>query len=255
MIMNGVDIAVFTILFLSILVGFVRGGLSSILSTSGWIIAIIGNHYLFNNIEPFLTARFDSKILTFVVGYVGGLFILLFLVSIVNFLILSMLSQFKGGMIDKVIGIIFGSLRGILIVAILFLCFETSMKSLSGENRKINDYPNVLLNASTLPLIKKVELQLLEYIPDNFKWSLSFKDIDEEKVSDITILNLMRKLSEGISKDDLNKISDSVEKNSQYMSERQIMIAKVKALLQYRKSHKMQDLSKEDMKKIESIIG
>jgi membrane protein required for colicin V production len=253
--MNSVDIAVFTTLFLSVLVGFVRGGLSSILSTSGWIIAIIGNHYLFNSIESFLEVRLQSKLLTFVVGYVGGLFMLLFLVSIVNFLILSMLSNFRGGMIDKTIGVIFGGLRGILIVAVLFLCFETSMKSLSGEDGKINDYPEVLLDASTLPLMKKFEMQLLEYIPDNFKGSLSFKGIGEEKVSDITILNLLRKLSEGIPKDALNAINDSVEKNSQYMSERQILITKVKSLWEYRQNHKMSNLSKEDMKQIKSIIG
>ncbi len=253
--MNSVDIAVFTTLFLSVLVGFVRGGLSSILSTSGWIIAIIGNHYLFNSIESFLEVRLQSKLLTFVVGYVGGLFILLFLVSIVNFLILSMLSHFRGGMIDKTIGVIFGGLRGILIVAVLFLCFETSMKSLSGEDGKITDYPAVLLNASTLPLMKKFEMQLLEYIPDNFKGNLSFKSIGEDKVSDITILNLVRKLSEGIPKDALNTINDSVEKNSQYMSERQILINKVNFLLEYRQNHKMSNLSKEDMKQIKSIIS
>lgn len=253
--MNSVDIAVYAILILSTLVGFVRGGLSSILSTAGWIIAIIGNHYLFNNIEPFLESRFQSKILTFLVGYIGGLFILLFLISVVNFLILSMLNQFRGGVIDKTIGIIFGGLRGALIVVVVFLCFETSMKAISGEDGSIKDYPAVLLDARTLPLMKKFEVQLMEYIPDNFKESLSFKSFTDEKVSDIAILNLVRKLSDGIPKDQLNKINESAEENSQYISQRQVMISKLKALLEYREKHNMKDLPKEDLKKIKSILS
>lgn len=252
--MNNLDIALIVIIALSTLVGFARGGLSSILSTIGWIIALIGNHYLFNNIEPFLEERFDSKILTFIVGYVGGLFIILFLVSIINFLILSMLAQFRGGMIDKTIGIIFGAIRGVLIVTIVFLCFESGMRALSGEDGSVKDYPQILLDGATLPIMKKVEIQLIASLPDSFKENIFLQSITQDKVSDIKILNIVRKLSEGIPKDTVDKINSSIEQNSNYKTQRQILIAKVEALIEFREKNGMKSLSDEDLKTIESII-
>jgi membrane protein required for colicin V production len=254
--MNHIDIAVVAIITLSTLVGFARGGLSSILSTLGWIVALIVNHYLFNSIEAFLEARFDSKILTFIVGYIGGLFIILFLVSIVNFLILSMLTQFRGSFIDKVFGIIFGGIRGLLIIAMVFLCFEIGMQALSGENSTVKDYPKILLDAATLPFMKRLEAELMQYVPEHFKESLSaFKSKSEEKVSDILILNIIRKLSDGIPKDELDKINKSVEENSNYQSHRQILIAKVKALVEFRQKNKMSDLPKENLRVIQLITS
>lgn len=254
--MNGIDIAVFSILILSTLVGFVRGGLSSLLSTVGWIGAIVGNHYLFNSIEPFLEARFHSKILTFLLGYIGGLFILLFAFSIVNFLILSLLNQFRGGMIDKTIGVIFGIIRGCLIISFVFLCFETGMKSLSGKENSINDYPEVLLDAKTLPLMKRLETKLLDHIPDNFKDSLSFK-MQEDNITDMTLLNLVMKLSSGIPKNEINKINKAIEQNSQYMSQRDILIAKIRSLWNYHNKDgnaKLDNLSKDEIDKIKLLL-
>lgn len=252
--MNSIDIAVSSILILSTLVGFVRGGLSSLLSTIGWIGAILGNHYLFNSIEPFLEARLQSKILTFLLGYIGGLFLLLFAFSIVNFLILSLLNQFRGGTIDKTIGIVFGIIRGCLIISFVFLCFETGMKSLSGKENSINDYPEILLDAKTLPLMKRLELKLLNYIPDNFKDSLSFK-MQEENITDMTLLNLVMKLSSGIPKNEINKINKLIDNNSQYMSQRDLLIAKIRSLWNYHgKNSKVENLSQDEIDKIKLLL-
>jgi membrane protein required for colicin V production len=254
--MNNIDIAVGLILILSTLVGFVRGGLSSLLSTIGWIGAIIGNHYIFNHIEPFLQLRLQSKILSFLIGYVGGLFLLLFVFSIVNFLILSLLNQFRGGTIDKVIGFIFGLTRGIIILGFVFLAFETSMKALSGKENSINDYPDILLDAKTLPIMKKLELKLLNYIPDNFKDSLSFK-MSEDNITDMTLLNLVMKLSSGMSKNEINKINKSIDNNSQYMSQRDILITKIRSLWKYHNkngSGKVENLSQDEIEKIKLLV-
>ena len=253
--MNNLDITIIAIIGLSILVGFVRGGLSSILGTIGWIVALIGNHYIFNNIEPFLEAKFDSKILTFIVGYIGGLFIILFLFSIVNFLILSLFSQFRGGMIDKTIGIIFGGIRGLIIVTIVFFCFETVMKSLSGEDNSIKDYPQIVLDAETLPIIKKAEMKFIEYLPETFKESFLLTKKQKVKITDIEILNMINKLSYDLPQDTLNKINASIDNNPNYKSQRDILIAKVKALIELRNQNKMNDLSKSDLQTIQSIIS
>lgn len=257
--MNSIDIAVLLVLILSTLVGFVRGGLSSILSTTGWVVAIVANHHLFNSVEPFLEARFNSKLLTFLVGYIGGIVLILFLVSIVNFMILSALSQFRGGSIDRVLGLIFGGVRGILVIAVVFLCFESGMKALSGEENNTKNYPEILLDAKSLPLVKKAELTLISYVPANFRASLSLKNItlSDEQVSDITLLNLVRKLSTNIPENDLASINKSVEKNEQYMSQRQVLIEKINIMWKYYNENRIQksSLTKDDLKKIHTITS
>jgi membrane protein required for colicin V production len=257
--MNGIDIAVVVILLLSTLVGVVRGGLASILSTIGWIIAIIGNHYLFNEIAPFLEAKFDSKLLTFLIGYGGGIMIILFCMSIINFTILSTLSQFRGGFFDRLIGLFFGVARGVLIVVVLFLCFETGMQALSGENNKAEQYPEILLNASALPIMKKSELLLLNYIPSNFKHSITSKValVNDDQISEITLLNLVRKLSANVPPATLEQMNKNVEENSQYMHKRQILMTKIKTLWTYYEINEKpkEKLSDEEIKKIKSVIG
>lgn len=257
--MNGIDIAVAAILLLSTLVGVVRGGLASVLSTIGWIIAIIGNHYLFNEIAAFLEAKFNSKLLTFLIGYGGGIIIILFCMSIINFTVLSALSHFRGGFFDRMVGLLFGLARGGLIIAVLFLCFEMSIQALSGENNRTEQYPQVLLTASTMPLMKKSELLLLDYIPSNFKQSITSKValVNDDQISEITLLNLVRKLSGNVSQQSLEQINKQVEENSQYMHKRQIIIAKIKALWKHYENNDQpkEKLSSEEIKKIKSVIN
>lgn len=254
--MNQIDIAIIAVFCLSVLIGFVRGGLASILSTTGWILAIILNHYLFHNIEPFLQNKFSSKLLTFVIGYVGGIFLLLFLFSILNFIILSAVGQFKGGMIDRTIGVVFGGVRGGLLVIIVFLCFEIVMKTLSGSDSTHQVYPEVVLDAQTLPLLKRGELMLVEYMPQAFQEHL----VVEQKpdfMNEMTLLNLVRKLSNNVSEGDLQEIHDTIDESSQYVAKRQVLIAKIKALwnIYKKQKHHKDKLSFDEIQKIQMIVS
>lgn len=253
--MNSIDIAVIVICILSTLVGFVRGFIASVFSTAGWIVAIVTNHYLFDYIEPFLEEKFQSKILTFLVGYVGGLIILLFSFSIINFLLLSATKIFRTGLIDRFLGSCFGFFRGVLLVVIAFLCFDTGMSALSGEQIKSSALPDVLIEAKTLPWMKKGELFLLDQLPDTFKIKLTMQNKSDDKISDITLLNIVRKLTTHISQDDLNRINDEIERNEKYVSKRQVLIAKIKELWKFHDKKAGEKLSAEEIKAIQSIIS
>jgi membrane protein required for colicin V production len=252
--MNGIDIAVIVICILSTLVGFVRGFIASVFSTVGWIVAIVGNHYLFDYIEPFLDSRFQSKILTFLVGYVGGLVILLFSFSIINFLLLAAISTFRTGLIDRFLGSCFGFIRGGLVVVVVFLCFDTGIAALSGEQVKSSALPDILVEAKTLPWMKRGELLLIEQLPDAFKIRLNFSNKSDERIPDMTLLNIVRKLSSHVSQDELDKINDEVEKNDKYVSKRRVLVAKVKDLWKFYNKKSGEKLSADEMEVIKSIV-
>jgi membrane protein required for colicin V production len=253
--MNSIDIAVITICILSTLVGFVRGFIASVFSTAGWILAIVGNHYLFDYIEPFLDAKFQSKILTFLIGYVGGLVLLLFCFAIINFLLLAAISTFRTGLIDRFLGSCFGFIRGALLSVIVFLCFDIGMGALSGEKVKSSALPDVLIEAKTLPWMKRGEMILMDHLPETFKIKLTLSNKSDEKIQDITLLNIFRKLSTNVSQDELEKINNEIEKNEKYVSKRQVLIAKIKQLWKSYGKNSSEKLSPDEIEIIKSIMS
>lgn len=248
--MNNIDIAVLTVFFLSVLIGFVKGGLSSILSTTGWILAIIGNHYVFTNIEPFLERKFESKILTFSVGYIGGFFLLLFIISIINFIILTATESFRNGYIDKILGIVFGGIRGILIIVTVFMCFEIGFRSLIGDNMHSNAFPEVLLQSKFLPLMKRGQIILSNYTPNE----LNAYIIPLNNHDDAMLLSLIRKLSDNLTSTELSKIN--TQNDSKYIPKKQALYRRISILWKYyenQKTHR-KELSPEEINQIKSIL-
>lgn len=249
--MNGIDIAVVAVCLISSLIGILWGLLASLFSTAGWFLAIVGNHYLFDTIEAFLDERFQSKIITFLIGYVGGLVLLLFIFSVINFVFLSTVKRFRAGFIDRSLGGVFGFVRGLLLVTVIFSCFDLGISAISGEKIRQNSLPEVLLNARSLPLMKKGELILVEYLPDDLK-----KKIADDQVqipTSISVVALVNKLSSKVPKSKLEEINNLIKRKN--LSEEQILPTKIKELWRYYDDHKGEKLSEDEKKTIKSIIN
>ena len=114
------DYAVLTVLGLSLLVGALRGLMREMVSLAGWIAAfvlapgfsgIVARH-MPDSLGPLL-----SELLAFVLVFVGVL-----VVSGVIGLALSLLVRAAGlGLVDRMLGAIFGALRGFAIVLLAVL--------------------------------------------------------------------------------------------------------------------------------------
>ncbi len=237
--MNWIDVAIIVILVLSVLIGITRGFIASFLSLAGWILAIVLNHNMFPYIEPFLEAKFKTKILVFIVGYACGLLLLLFVFSVLNFSIITAIG--KGHHFDKALGGIFGFVRGLLLPIVMLLCFEIGVTTLQGEQLSEKNIPLLLLNAKSFPLLKEGEETILELLPDVFTMKLySYVDVMSmisnntgyKGTDDITMLNIIRKLSVYASADVLSKVEAAANQDSKYMSKRQVRVEKIKKLWQ-----------------------
>ena len=118
---TGLDFFVLAILALSILLGLVRGGVKEILSLAAWIVAFLVARLFADTASGWLPTALVNPLLRHWAG-----FILVFVIVIVIAMLLSSLVSlsFKAiglGMFDRLLGGIFGALRGVVIVLILVL--------------------------------------------------------------------------------------------------------------------------------------
>jgi len=119
--MTAVDYAIVAIILLSAVVSIIRGFVREALSLAGWILAF------------WVALSFTRELAMLLEGYIGvpsarlalaflGLFLAtLLLTALVNFLAGQMVERTGLSGTDRVLGVVFGMIRGAVIVAILVL--------------------------------------------------------------------------------------------------------------------------------------
>ncbi len=124
--LNILDIIIIAIILISGLIGVFRGLVREIMSLVGWIVSA----WLAWRFASVFASVFDSFIQSADVRKAAA-FISIFLLSLVLFALLSYViskimnkSPLKG--MDRTLGIIFGLLRGVLIVAILAMLIQST---------------------------------------------------------------------------------------------------------------------------------
>ena len=123
--LNWIDIALGGALAISALVGLMRGFAKEILSLIAWGVALYAA-WMFA--EP-VAKTYVNKVLTDeYIAYVaafGGIFIgVLFLIGIVNLLISQVLKATGLGFLDRLLGLILGTVRGVLIGALVVFALK-----------------------------------------------------------------------------------------------------------------------------------
>ncbi|HXO69354.1 MAG TPA: CvpA family protein, partial [Bradyrhizobium sp.] len=120
--MNWADYVILAVLFISVLIGLARGLISEILSLVIWV-AAFWLAWLFG---PVVARYFEGSVslpsARIAIGY-GGVFIAVLLVgAVVRFLISRLVSVTGLGGMDRLLGMLFGFVRGVLLVSgVVFL--------------------------------------------------------------------------------------------------------------------------------------
>ena len=122
--MNWVDYAIIGVIILSALISIVRGFVKEALSLISWVLAFFIASRFYMYITSYLTC-FDSDVIRIAVA-IAILFISTLIVCAIISYIIGQLVQ-KTGLsgTDRVLGICFGVLRGILVVALVLFFIDT----------------------------------------------------------------------------------------------------------------------------------
>jgi membrane protein required for colicin V production len=127
--MNWADIAIVVILVLSTVFGLFRGFVKETLALLAWIVAgWVGFTYC-HSVETWLAPYISTSSLRIILAFIGLFIVTIFVISLINHLLVAVLHKTGLHPTDRSLGLVFGALRGILLVAIFILLLSfTSLK-------------------------------------------------------------------------------------------------------------------------------
>ncbi len=144
-----IDAVIIAIVAISAIVAFFRGFISEALSLAVWILAFMGAVFYYQDVAVFLPKVFGNSVsilnsdnsifgdlISFAITFIG----LLIILGLVNLLITFILRRMNISWPDRLLGAIFGLLRGMFIVAIISLfVIESPLKNTPyWENAKMS---------------------------------------------------------------------------------------------------------------------
>jgi len=119
--MNWVDVAILIIISLSAIISLFRGFVREAVSLATWVMAFWVAIGFSDKLEPMLRGTIESPAVRLTVAFASMFLITLIVGALVNYLIGQLVRKTGMGGTDRMLGIIFGIGRGIVIVGVLVL--------------------------------------------------------------------------------------------------------------------------------------
>jgi len=187
------DIVIITIIIVSSILGLYSGLIKLCINFLSFVLSIILAYFLYPYAVEIIAEHVNNEavvtIFSGIISYIISLIICTFLSS--KFLLL--ISAIRGGTVDKMLGLIAGCARGILICVIIFFIkivfFSGNYlkdQNLSEVIKHTNNdkYPKWLKKSLTLPLLENIGKSILIIIPEDFlesiKWTPEHDNNDQE---------------------------------------------------------------------------
>ncbi|HVJ55747.1 MAG TPA: CvpA family protein [Aliidongia sp.] len=162
--MNTLDFIVVAVVALSGLFAFVRGFVREALSIAAWAGALVVAIYFFTPVEPLVQSIVKSVLAAELIAGIGLFLIAVLLFSILVGIISSRVRSSGLGALDRALGLLFGVVRGVLLVSLGYLVMTHLLKS--------EDLPPWVVEAHSRPLLAKGAEQLQQMIPHNLPGTL-----------------------------------------------------------------------------------
>lgn len=118
---NWIDYSIIAIIALSVLISVMRGFVREVISLVIWVAAIIVSFIFYQYIAGLLVNVIHSNSVRLVISFVGLFLATLILGMLINYLIGQLVSNTGLSGTDRVLGVIFGIARGILVVVLLMM--------------------------------------------------------------------------------------------------------------------------------------
>lgn len=151
------DYVIFAILLVSAALSLMRGFTKEVLSIAGWVVSAYAAIYFGPLLKPLLANYID---IAWVVNVGSMLLVFIFVLVIFSFAANAFSRTLKSssiGMLDRTLGIIFGTIRGMVIVCLAYfvLVLVTPEK----------DHPQWIADAQMRPLLQTGTKLLVTFVP------------------------------------------------------------------------------------------
>ena len=132
--LNYVDIGIIVLIFLSALVGFIRGFVREALSLTIWVAAIVLTIAFAEDLSTKLPFTISYALAPLIIAAVLIFVGVLIVGSLVNYLVSKGLYAIGMGGLDRVLGGAFGVIRGALVVTLLVLLLSLGLTPFVTDN-------------------------------------------------------------------------------------------------------------------------
>jgi len=159
---NIIDILILIIILTSCMVATFRGFIKEIFSILSWVLSLFVAFNLFNKFKLELIDYISQKIIIDIIAFSFPFLTTLLISHLISKWLSPKFNFSEILFLDKVLGFLFGALRGILIVVLLYFGFLY----LIGKEKKI---PNLLLEAHTYVYLKNTADVLSSFFIDEIE--------------------------------------------------------------------------------------
>lgn len=176
--LNIFDMVVIGIVGLSCLVSFFRGFMRELLSLGAWLVAGLVTIYAYPHVAEFVKPHVkNSESIAMLVAILGTYIVTLLFFSIINGMLIRYAKQgAEVGMLDNILGLVFGFLRGSFIVSLGFFLMSAMMDK--------DQYPDWVAQARTLPFAESGARLLARLAPHYLEEMSSFAKDQKKNAED-----------------------------------------------------------------------
>lgn len=173
--LNIFDTCVISIMLLSCLFAFYRGLVREILSLAAWvgagIITLCYYHTALEKMQPYFKTTAAA---------IGAATIGLYIISLIGFAIVNTIiiktikSSGETGPLDNMLGLLFGAMRGALIVSLGFFLISKTLPE--------KEYPEWITKSVTRPYVEKGAMALAKIAPEYMKELSAFQQKATDRI-------------------------------------------------------------------------
>jgi membrane protein required for colicin V production len=152
------DGLLFGIMLVSALLAMVRGFSREVLSVVSWVIAAAAAFFFYEPLTPFARQYISSDTVAMAAAALGVFVITLIIVSFLTLKIADFIIDSRIGALDRMLGFVFGAVRGLLLVVVAMLFFNW----LAPEEQ-----PTWVAQAGSKPFLDDLGARLVAALPED----------------------------------------------------------------------------------------
>lgn len=154
------DGVVFVVVLISAMLAMVRGFVREVLSVASWVLAAAAAFFLYKSLLPFVEPYIANKNVAIIATAAGIFFVALIIASYIAMKISDFVIDSRIGLLDRILGFVFGVARGLLLVVIAF-----GFLSWILSDRQ----PAWVADAQSAPMLRTLADRLVAALPEDIE--------------------------------------------------------------------------------------
>ncbi len=182
-----IDIVLLVLIAISVLFGVMRGAFSSMLSLLGWILSFYLTFITYPLLAPYLEKKISSSVLALFIGNMLLLIAYLIAIGVINVCVNVLCRPFRCGFFDRALGLIFGMLRGVLLIQlaiVIYVYIISSVRGVDVASQPVEQSTPLWMHKSAAyEVMDKGATTIIKFMPDIVnEWMMNFYN----QVSDLS---------------------------------------------------------------------